>query len=127
MIQSSYSESGTTILYVSLVLAKQLMLERVGTDVASEKSTSSSAEHPLNVPLKAFVPAYDNGIYTFFNEVQPMKHSSSPWFPAEVRLDRHTSSRDVQPERHLYIPACPTELIEGALNLTSAGSSKQHP
>lgn len=71
-IQVSYNASGTTILYVELVLAKALTFARAGTAVASEKSTTSRAVQPLNAfvsPL--FVETFDNlDNFTVFNDVQ---------------------------------------------------------
>ena len=96
-----YRASGTTILYVLFVLPNALMLARVGTAVACEKSTSSSDVHPLNAFEKAFckaVPALESfGSYTVFNDVQFWNADASPCVGIEERLDMQTLCREVHP------------------------------
>ena len=101
------SASGTTILNVSLVFANGVEPGNPGTDVASEKSTSSSAVQPLNAFAKAFVLWVFTVLsfvkYTLFNEVQFLHISDKPddALPTLDKLDKLSSTREVHPLKAL--------------------------
>lgn len=84
------------------MLLNAFTLFSAGTAVASEKSTSSSAVHPLKALENALLAEDSFFRRTVVNEVQFWKAEPNASFPTLVTFDKSTEVKEVQPENALY-------------------------